>query len=86
MSTKIHEASTSQPTQNKESLCLDSNVNIGDVTCENLSNKIHEASTSQPTQNKENLCSNSNIGDLLLKIPQLLLQQGVDYIQVSPYY
>jgi len=58
------------------------------VTCENLSSNIHEASTSQPTLNKESLYSdtNVNIGDLLLKIPQLLLQQGIDYIQVSPYY
>lgn len=47
--------------------------------------KLDEASTSQPTLNKESLCSdaNANIGDLLLKIPQLLLQQGMHYIQVE---
>ncbi|XP_027837567.2 probable ATP-dependent RNA helicase DDX6 [Aphis gossypii] len=47
--------------------------------------KLDEASTSQPTLNKESLRSdaNANIGDLLLKIPQLLLQQGMHYIQVE---
>jgi len=30
--------------------------------------------------------ANANIGDLLLKIPQLLLQQGMHSIQVGPYY
>lgn len=65
-----------------------SSVNPVSVIFENASSTLHEASTSQPTQNKESLCSDSNvsIGDLLLKIPHLLLQQGIDYIQVSPYY
>jgi len=67
---------------------LNNSGNPASVTCENASSKLHEASTSQPTLNKESLCSDSNvsIGDLLLKIPHLLLQQGIDYIQVSPYY
>jgi len=69
-------------------MCLNNSVNSISVTCQNASSTLHEASTSQPTVNKESLCSDSNvsIGDLLLKIPHLLLQQGIDYIQVSPYY
>ncbi|CAI6364390.1 unnamed protein product [Macrosiphum euphorbiae] len=64
-------------------LCSNSSVNPVSATFENASSKLHEASTSQPTLNKESLCSDSNvsIGDLLLKIPHLLLQQGIDYIQ-----
>lgn len=44
-----------------------------------------EASTSKAFKTQENLISDSNasIGDLLLKIPQLLLQQGIDSLNVS---
>jgi len=63
----------------KNSIDLDFGMN------NDWNSKLHEASTSQPTLNKENLCSdaNINIGDLLLKIPQLLLQQRIDCIQVE---
>lgn len=68
---------------------MNNSVNPASVTCENASSKLHEASTSstsQPTLNKETSESNASIGDLLLKIPHLLLQQGINYVQVSPYY
>ncbi|KAL4091607.1 hypothetical protein QTP88_026266 [Uroleucon formosanum] len=66
------------PIKSDIELCLNSSV-----TFENENGKLHEASTSQATLNKESLCSDSNvsIGDLLLKIPHLLLQQGIDYLQ-----
>uniref|UniRef100_A0A2S2N9L2 Uncharacterized protein n=1 Tax=Schizaphis graminum TaxID=13262 RepID=A0A2S2N9L2_SCHGA len=75
------------PIEKDIKLNLKNAIDLGCGTYKDWNSKLHEASTSQPTPNKESLCSdaNVNIGDLLLKIPQLLLQQGIDYIQVSPY-
>lgn len=78
---------THTPIQKDVEMCLNNSVDSASVTYENESSELHEASTSQPrsqpTLNKESSCSDSNvsIGDLLLKIPHLLLQQGIDYIQ-----
>ncbi|XP_060850865.1 uncharacterized protein LOC132929499 [Rhopalosiphum padi] len=71
------------PIEKEIRLNLNNAIDLGFGTYKD--SKLHEASTSQPTLNKESLCSdaNVNIGDLLLKIPQLLLQQGIDYIQVE---
>lgn len=49
--------------------------------------QLHEANTSQLLKTQEKLCSDSSvsIGDLLLKMPQLLLKQGNEVSQVSTY-
>lgn len=64
-----------------------------DTTNSDINSQLHEASTSQFIQNKQNeysLYSDSslNINDLLLKIPQLLLEQQmqkIDSNKVSTY-
>ncbi|XP_026807159.1 ATP-dependent RNA helicase dbp5-like [Rhopalosiphum maidis] len=73
------------PIEKDIKLNLKNAIDLGFGTYKDWNSKLHEASTSQSTLNKQSLCSdaNVNIGDLLLKIPQLLLQQGIDYIQVE---
>lgn len=52
---------------------------------DNHDNELHKPSTSKSDDNLEviHLNPNLNISDLLLKIPQILLQQGINSIKVS---
>jgi len=68
-------------------------VNIDLVTLDTMNAdskniKLSKASSSQLSQSQESLCSNRNvsIGDLLLKIPQLLLEQEIEAFKVSTHH
>lgn len=70
-----------------ESSVDNSLISTDAIKADNSNGQLHEASTSQLYKTQEKLCLDPNIsiGDLLLKIPQLLLEQENKVSQVSTY-